>query len=302
MSQLQLNQYASPVVLTSAIVGRMSTNPYLTLTGRPGFLRIPVGVHVRKLRGAYTLGSGAAMQFRLGNPAVSPVLVELDLAEFLSSAEEKTAIAYGPGARGGLYGGAVVDERGVGLALYASILGGNVSGSGGNVELTPIFDEWPLIMPDYVAGRFRGRGNPEAVAGQGLTMAPAPVVGRAFDPTTGAQTFNPAGEVAPITNIGTLNLTEAQSGALITNEGASGSTTVNLPNNPTRRGIRYSVAVDAVQQIAVVPAAGESLYLNGELCTTNMLSAIAGAAVSVVCTRAGSGGRWTAVGSQWTRN
>lgn len=101
--------------------------------------------------------------------------------------------------------------------------------------------------------------------------------------------------------------TELESGELYTNGADVDGLTITLPNDPSTVGIYYQFSIVATVTsgaFTIVSSAGETLKFGNSTCGTSLTATAIGSTVTIMATKAGSGGIWAAIGSAgtWTCN
>lgn len=101
-------------------------------------------------------------------------------------------------------------------------------------------------------------------------------------------------------NTGTKAPSATEAREWYTNTGDADGSIINLPDNPTV-GLAYNVAVTAAQTITINTGTGETIWLAGTSCGTDISGSDTGASLLIVAVVGGSGGIWHAIGSgTWT--
>lgn len=174
------------------------------------------------------------------------------------------------------------------------------------------------ITSDGVGGNLTiaGGRNRGASAGGSIIFQTSPAAGAGVTGTlttaltidsTGLATFGNGTLFAPVitgyvveANTGTKAATTAESREVYTNTGDGDGSIINLPNDPTV-GTQFIVAVVAAQTITINTGAGESIFLAGTSCGTDITGNDTGATLLIIAVTGGSGAQWNAVGSgTWT--
>lgn len=139
------NLYYQRVSVPTSRAITLFSSPLTIQLRSSGFVPIVIMFHVRKETGAYTLNGSTALQIKWINPPLGNEISHIGSVGFLDNASALTSLSFGPGGSGtflfSLLG--VVDTvAGADFALSSTIA--NLSGSGGNLDITIAYNLIPL--------------------------------------------------------------------------------------------------------------------------------------------------------------
>lgn len=144
-------------------------------------------------------------------------------------------------------------------------------------------------------------------SGQGSTTGSGISVGKVVDASLAADDYagvaigGGPGTVNTynVTQAAALTLTTADSGAFISNLGASGAATVNLPSAPPA-GCVFNFIVSAAQELRVNPGDNDKLYINGAAQADGKYAGADDEGESLTCVSNSAGDWYCRVTGTWT--